>query len=66
VRRPAPQRVIQILVDVDDDWTSTVARMPMHRPAIGLSKTSDWRKVRPAVVPRVVDRSSCIISGETT
>mmetsp|Transcript_35062 Transcript_35062/g.88376 ORF Transcript_35062/g.88376 Transcript_35062/m.88376 type:complete len:229 (+) Transcript_35062:967-1653(+) len=49
--RPAAVMVMMMDVLVDEDWTSTVARMPIIKPATGLSKSSLFRKVAPAVFP---------------
>mmetsp|Transcript_16940 Transcript_16940/g.53398 ORF Transcript_16940/g.53398 Transcript_16940/m.53398 type:complete len:208 (-) Transcript_16940:15-638(-) len=49
--RPAAVMVMMIDVLVDEDWTRTVARMPITRPAKGLLKISLFRNVCPAVLP---------------
>lgn len=41
-------------VEVEDDWTKTVAMMPNAHPAIGLPKIALLRKAVPAVGPPMI------------
>ena len=40
-------------VEVDEDWTNTVTRMPMMNPVIGLLRNDSSENISPAVLPAV-------------
>jgi hypothetical protein len=61
VRVPAPTSPTIVAVDTDEDWTSTVARIPANKPEIGLATFSRSpfagtprraRRCRPRAAPR--------------
>lgn len=43
-----------MLVDVDEDWTQTVTKTPIIRPASGLVIRSDFRKSSLAYFPSLI------------
>ena len=55
VRAPAPTNPTIVEVDTDEDCTSTVARIPAHKPASGLSTLSSnscWKSAPSQLMPR--------------
>ena len=50
---PAPTRETTIEVEVEDDWTKTVANTPTMRPAIGLDRAE--KSSPPAQLPRTLN-----------
>jgi hypothetical protein len=50
---PAPTRETTIEVEVEDDWTKTVASTPTMSPAIGFSRSE--KRSPPAQLPRTLN-----------